>query len=104
KKLLEKNNATEVLAKILNYSFDNKLNPSLYNEIKDVSVKNREIEMEGRSRLFVAMGQKDKITSGKLVKFIFENTGVRKSAIDQVDIYKDFSFITVPFKDAERIL
>jgi ATP-dependent RNA helicase DeaD len=104
KKLLENNNITEVLAKILNYSFDNKLNPSLYNEIKDLPAKNRGIEMEGRTRLFVALGKKDKISPGKLVKFIFENTGVRKSTIDQVEVYNDFSFINVPFKEAEKIL
>ena len=104
KKLLENNNTTEILAKILNYSFDDKLNPGLYNEIEDLSGKNRKIEMEGRTRLFVALGKKDKISPSKLVRFIFENTGVRKSAIDQVEVYDDFSFVTVPYKEAKTIL
>jgi len=76
KKLLENSNTTEVLAKILNYSFDNKLNPGLYNEIKELSGRNRKIELEGKTRLFVAMGKKDKITPAKLVKYVFENTGI----------------------------
>jgi len=50
------------------------------------------------------MGKKDKLTPAKLVKFIFENTGVNKSTIDQVDVYNDFSFINVPFKEAKTIL
>ena len=104
KRLLENNNTTEVLAKILNYSFNDKLNPSLYNEIKDISGKNKKIEMEGKTRLFVALGKKDKISPSKLVKYIFENTGVRKSAIDQVEVYDDFSFVPVPFKEAKTIL
>lgn len=104
KKLLESNNATELLARLLNYSFDSKLNPSLYNEIQDVPDKKREIEMKGRTRLFVALGKKDKITPEKLVRFIFENTGVKKSAINDVEVYNEFSFITAPFKEAEIIL
>jgi ATP-dependent RNA helicase DeaD len=104
KRLLENNNTTEVLAKILNYSFDDKLNPGLYNEIKELSGRNRKIELEGKSRLFVAMGKKDKITPAKLVKYVFENTGVNKSDIDQVEVYNEFSFITVPFKEAKTIL
>jgi ATP-dependent RNA helicase DeaD len=104
KKLLDDNNSTQILAKLLSYCFDNELNPGLYNEIKDLSGKNRRIEMEGRTRLFVALGKKDKISPSKLVKFIIKNTGVKNSAIDQVEVYDNFSFITVPFKEAEIIL
>lgn len=104
KKLLENNNPTQALAKILSYSFDDKLNPGLYNEIQDLSDKKRKIEMEGRTRLFVALGKKDKISPAKLVKYIFQNTGVKNSVIDQVEVYNDFSFISVPFKEAEIIL
>jgi ATP-dependent RNA helicase DeaD len=50
------------------------------------------------------LGKKDKISPGKLVRFIIQNTGVRNSAIDQVDVFNDFSFITVHFKEAEIIL
>jgi len=39
-----------------------------------------------------------------LVKYVFENTGVNKSDIDQVEVYNEFSFITVPFKEAKTIL
>lgn len=104
KKLLDNNNPTQILAKILNYSFDNKLNPGLYSEIQDLSDKNRRIEIEGKARLFVALGKKDQISPSKLVKFIIQNTGVKNSVIDQVEVYNDFSFITVPFKEAETIL
>jgi len=104
KRLLENDNGTEILAKILSYSFDDKLNPGLYNEIQELSEKNRKIELPGTTRLFVAMGKKDKITPAKLVKFVFENTGVNKSVIDQIEVYNEFSFITVPFKEAKTIL
>jgi len=104
KNLLQDSHPTQILAKLLNYSFDDKLNPGLYNEIKDLSGKSRKIEMEGRTRLFVALGKKDKLSPSKLVKFIMQNTGVKNSSIDQVEVYSDFSFITVPFEEAETIL
>lgn len=104
KELLDNANSTQILAKLLNYSFDDKLNPGLYNEIQDLSDRSRKIVIEGKARLFVALGKKDKISPSKLVKFIIQNTGVRNSAIDQVEVYDDFSFITVPFKEAEIIL
>jgi len=50
KKLLDDNNPTQILAKLLNYSFDDKLNPGMYNEIKDLSGRNRKIEMEGKNK------------------------------------------------------
>ena len=104
KELLDNTNPTQILAKLLNYSFDDKLNPGLYNEIQDLSDRSRKIEIEGKARLFVALGKKDKISPSKLVKFIIQNTGVKNSVIDQVEVYDDFSFITVPFKEAEIIL
>ncbi len=60
--------------------------------------------MDGRTRLFVALGRMDKMTASKLVQFIIQNTGVKNSKIDQVEVYDKFSFITVPFKEAEVIL
>ena len=60
--------------------------------------------MEGRARLFVALGKKDKLSPKKLVKFIMHNSGVSNSAIDQVEVYENFSFISVPFREAEIIL
>lgn len=104
KQLLEINNPTQLLGNLLCYCFDDELNPKLYNEIQDLSVSNRNIEIEGKTRLFIALGRKDKITPGALVKFIIENTGVKNSAINQVEVYDKFSFINVPFKEAEIIL
>ena len=104
KKLLENNNPTQILSSLLYYCFDDELDPGLYKEIKDSSGKNRRIEMEGMARLFVALGKKDKLTPKKLVKFIIQNSGVDGSSIDQVEVYDNFSFISVPFREAEIIL
>jgi ATP-dependent RNA helicase DeaD len=103
-RLLENEEPGQIIAKLLSYGFDSDLNPSSYNEINDFSGRNRNIEMEGTTRLFVALGKKDKITPKKLVEFIMKNTGVQNSSIDQVGVYDNFSFITVPFKESSIIL
>ena len=104
KRLLEEQDATPIIAKLLHYSFDDQLNPKFYREIKDLSKKSRTIEMEGQTRLFIALGKKDKMTPAKLVKMIIKNTGVANALIDQVEVYPKFSFISVPFKEAEKII
>lgn len=104
KKLLEQNNPQQLLANLLCYCFDNELNPRLYNEIQTYADENKKINLEGTARLFIALGKKDNFTPKKLVEFIIKNTGVRNSVIDQAEVYEKFSFITVPFQEAELIL
>jgi len=111
KKLLEFNNPTQILGNLLSYCFDEELDPNIYNEIQELSGKKekgrdkgRAIDVGGKSRLFVALGRKDKMHAGKLVQFIIQNTGVKNKKIQQVEVYDKFSFITVPFKEAEIIL
>jgi len=110
KKLLANSSPNHLIAKLLAYCFDNDLNPDSYNKIQDFSRNKRETErrdlgdIEGRARLFVAMGKKDNTSPSELVKFIIKNTGVKNSAINEVEVYNSFSFITVPFKEAKIIL
>ena len=44
------------------------------------------------------------MTKKKLVDFITKKAGVRGHLIDEVKVYELFSFITVPFNEAEVIL
>ncbi len=107
KDLLETNNPNQILGNLLSYCFNDELDHSMYNEIEDLSVRNnqnRRSDMKGKARLFVARGKRDQMTPAKLVQFIMQNAKVKNSAIDQVEVYNDFSFITVPFNDAETIL
>lgn len=103
-KLLDKDSPTEIIAKLLHYSFNDELNPKIYNEIQESSGRNSKIGMSGKARLFVALGKKDKTNRNKLIDFIVANTGINPSTIDQVDVYENFSFITVGFNEAEIIL
>jgi ATP-dependent RNA helicase DeaD len=99
KEMLEGNNPEEVLAAMIRQSFKGELDEKNYNEIREVSV-----DRQGTSRLFVALGKVDNLTPAKLVTFIRQETSVDERKIDDVRIFENFSFITVPFNEAEIIL
>ena len=104
KKLLQDNNPTEILAAILNYCFEEELNPDAYGEIKEVGVKGKQLDQQGKARLFVALGKKDKINAKKLVKLIMSRVSVEPKYIRDIQVMDKFSFITVPFEKAEEIV
>ena len=62
------------------------------------------VETAGKTRLFIAKGKKDKITKRKIVDFIVNKAGTPAELIEQVELYEKFSFVTVPFAEAEIIL
>ena len=97
--ILKDNDPVEVLAAILKYSFQDQLNEKQYKEINEVS-----IDRKGTSRLFVSLGRKDGISPRSLIKMITNETKVRAGSIEDVKVMESFSFLTVPFEDAEIIL
>jgi len=97
--LLEENEAEDVLAALLKYSFQDELEKKSYNKIKEVS-----IDKKGKARLFVALGKIDGMNPKKLVAFIKQQTEVNERKIEEIKVFDKFSFITVPFKEAEVIL
>jgi len=97
--ILKENDPVEVLAAILKYSFQDQLNEKQYKNINEVSV-----DRKGTSRLFVSLGRKDGISPRALIKMITNETTVRAGSIEDVKVMESFSFLTVPFEDAELIL
>lgn len=104
KKLLEDNHPTEILAALLNYSFEEELNPDAYGEIKEVGAKGKQLDQQGKARLFVALGKKDKMNARKLVELISSRVSVKSKLISDIQVMDKFSFITVPFEQAEKIV
>jgi len=105
KKLLGDNNPTEILAAILNYCFEEELNPDVYGKIKETGgTKEKRLDKHGKTRLFAAIGKKDKINSKKLVELIMSKVSVRSKQISDIQVMDKFSFITVPFDKAEKII
>ena len=104
KKLLEENVPTEILAAILNYSFEEELNPDAYGEIKENGAEGEQLDQQGKARLFVALGKKDDINAKKLVKLIMSRVSFDSKSIRDIQVMGNFSFVTVPFDKAEKIV
>ena len=102
--LLEDNKPTEIIAAILNYCFEEELNPEAYSEIKEIGAKGRQLDQQGKARLFVALGKKDKMNPKKLVELIMGRVSVKSKQIRDIQVMENFSFITVPFDKAEKIV
>jgi len=99
RELLETNEAEEVLAALLEFSFQDELDEKNYTEIGNALV-----DTKGKTRLFVAQGKKDGLTSQKLIHFIQNKCGIKSKKIRDVQIMEKFSFVTLPFHDAEILL
>ena len=97
--LLETHNPEDILAALLQYSFQDELNPESYTEIADAVV-----DTKGKTRLFVTQGKQDKLTRKKLEAFIKDKCGISGDKIRAIQILDKFSFITLPFNDAEKLL
>lgn len=61
-------------------------------------------EEEGKTRLYIGKGRSSDYTKKSLVEFIVKNAGTSTKLIDNVEVFDNFSFITVPFAEAEHII
>lgn len=97
--LLNSYNPKEILTALLKLSFQDELAEKNYSPIGDVL-----IDKKGTTRLFVALGKFDKMNAGNIAKFIEHKTNVKSRNIRNIEVFDKFSFITVPFREAETIL
>ena len=97
--LLEINSPEVALAALLRLAYKSQLEVKNYSEIKTIRV-----DSTGTSRLFIALGRKDGMTPRKISDFIRKEVKIPDNKIDDISVHDDFSFITVPFVDAEAIL
>ncbi len=87
------------LAALLKMAFKNELETDNYPEIRSFSV-----DRKGTARLFIAVGRFDGFTPGRLVEMLKRETGLYDQKIDDVRVLDSYSFVTVPFKDAEMVM
>jgi len=50
------------------------------------------------------MGRQDGLSPKKLVELLESQGGVQGRFVDDAAVMEDFSFVTVPFQDAERLI
>lgn len=88
-----------VLASLLKMAFKNELNESSYPEIRRIDVDRR-----GKARLFIGLGKNEGYRPKMIVDLLKAECGIADQKIDDVRCMDDFSFVTVPFGDAEGVL
>ena len=96
--ILEQYPPEVAMAALLKLAFKNELEPDTYPEVRSFSV-----DRKGTARLFIAVGRVDGFTAPKLVEMLKRETGLNDSKIDDVRILDNFSFVTVPFAEAEAV-
>jgi len=104
KNLLQESNPTQVLAALLNYSFEEEMNPEAYGEITKLGSREKQLDSQGKARLFVALGKKDSINARKLVDLVTGRVSIKPRQISDIQVMDKFSFLTVPFEKAEEIV
>ncbi|HOO71504.1 MAG TPA: DEAD/DEAH box helicase [Spirochaetota bacterium] len=97
--MLSGNDPLDIVAALLQHSFREELDAEAYNEISEVLP-----EKKGTTRLFVSLGKKDGLTPKKLVKLIQNGSKVSAGKISEITVKDSYSFLTVPFAEAETIL
>ncbi len=97
--LLELYSPEVALGALLRLAFRSELDESNYPEIRTFSV-----DRKGTTRLFLAVGKRDGYTGRKVVDMIKEQCGLQDRQIDDVAVLESYSFVTVPFTEAEKIV
>ncbi len=69
-------------------------------EFRDSAV----VDKSGTTRLFVALGKKDQMNPKKLVQLLTQRGDIKEYKIKDIEVFDTFSFVTVPFREAEFIL
>ncbi len=83
---------------LLKMAFKNDLDSNRYPEIRTFSV-----DRKGTARLFIAVGRRDGFSARSIVDMIQKESGLPNARINDVKIMDEFSFVTIPFSEAENV-
>lgn len=97
--LLSQYTPHQALSALLRLAFRSELDESTYPEIRSFSV-----DRKGTSRLFIAKGKADSFSARKIVDMLKRKCGLRDKHIDDVRVFDNYSFVSVPFGEAEFIV
>jgi len=104
--LLGDHKPDELIAALLTHAYKDDFSPEKYAQIRDVKGRtdNFSPDTKGTTRLFIALGNKDKMTKRKLADLIKKEAGIDFRLIRDIKVYDNFSFANVPFSEAEQII
>ena len=91
--------ARDALAAALFEAFGPELDPARYREISETSV-----DAAATSRLFVGVGKRDGATPRSLASLVKRLSGLPDRLVGGIEVYENFSFLTVPFDAAEKVI
>lgn len=97
--LLESYSPEVALSALLRLAFKNELSENSYPEIRSINV-----DRKGKARIFLAFGFRDGYDPRKLVQLLKAECGLSDHNIDDIKMMDDFSFVTVPFDQAEKVV
>jgi len=107
KRLLGDESPIDILAGVLKYAFGKTLDDRHYTKLTPVNRfgdKKSSGGSKNRTRLFVAKGKDTIGTKRKLIDYIEKVSGISGHLMEDVEIYDEFSFITLPHVEAELLL
>lgn len=99
KEILKDVDAEDVVAALIKMAYASEFDEDIYHDLEKVN-----IDRTGKSRLFFALGKKQGYTTSSLIEFITKETEVPASEMSEVTVLEEFSFVTVPFVEAEVIM
>jgi ATP-dependent RNA helicase DeaD len=97
--LLNRLGAREALAAVLQEAFGSELDPARYHTIAEVSV-----DAAATARLFIGAGKRDHATPRGLASLVKRLADLPDRLVGGIEVYETFSFVTVPFEAAERVI
>jgi ATP-dependent RNA helicase DeaD len=89
----------EALAAALFEAYGEEMDPARYREIEECSV-----DAAATARLFIGAGKRDKATPNALAALVKKLTGLPDRLVGGIEVYENFSFVSVPFEAAERAI
>jgi ATP-dependent RNA helicase DeaD len=88
----------EALSAALFEAFGEEIDPARYKKIESYSV-----DAAATARLFIGSGKRDKATPARLASLVKRLSGLPDKLIGGIEIYENFSFVTIPFEAAEKV-
>jgi ATP-dependent RNA helicase DeaD len=89
----------ESLAALLQHAFAGELDSKTYTEIES-----HQVDRQGKTRLFISQGRNDGISKTNIINILQEKCNIKSKRIKDIQVLEKFSFISLSFQDAEKVL